>query len=245
LKLINITIFKDAESNVNLVALNMPRIRAVLFDLGGTLVRTASTSEIFMRILRKHDVHIPSERICGSFPEVIDEMSLESFKLPYKEFWRIYNIKILKRLGIKENLKELADTLTSEWWENADLEIYSDVEETLNRLRQRKLKIGIISNGFKIDIHEILSRTGLENKFDVLVGVDDVGKPKPHKEIFLYALKNLHRKPHESLFVGDNPHTDYFGAEAAGLNPLLIDRDSKIQGRYRRIRDLREIINYL
>jgi len=223
----------------------MPRIKAVLFDLGGTLVKTAPASEIFTRILRKHGVYVPSERSCGSFPDVIDEMSVESFKLPYKEFWRIYNIRVLKRLGIKDNLEELADALTNEWWDNADLEIYSDVEETLNRLRRRKLRIGIISNGFKIDIDEILFRTGLVGKFDISVGVDDVGKPKPHKEIFLYALKKLHIKPYESIFVGDNPNTDYFGAEAAGLNPILIDRDDKFRGAYRRIRDLKEIINYL
>lgn len=223
----------------------MSIMKAVLFDLGGTLVRTAPIPEIFMRILRKHEVHLSSDRIEKAFPEVADEMSLESFKLPYKEFWRVYNMRVLKRFGVKGNLERIADILTEEWWDNADLEIYPEVKETLRTLRQRRLKIGIISNGFQTDIYEILSRTSLEDKFDITVGVDDIGKPKPHREIFLYALEKLKIKPYESLFVGDNPQTDYEGAEAAGLNPLLIDRSDKIQGAYRKIREIREIINYL
>jgi len=223
----------------------LPWLKAVLFDLGGTLVMTAPIPEIFMRILRNHDVHVPLGGSEEAFPEVTEEMSLEDFKLPYMEFWRIYNLRILKRLGVKGDLMRLADALTEEWWDNADLRVYPDVEDTLRMLRQRRLKIGIISNGFKIDIREILFRTGLEGKFDVTVGVDDVEKPKPHSEIFHYALEKLKIKPHEALFVGDNPETDYKGAEAAGLKSLLIDRDGKIRGQYRRIRDLREIINYL
>jgi len=225
--------------------LEMSNMKAVLFDLGGTLVKTAPIPEIFMRILRKHGVHLSLERSGKAFPEVIDEMGLESFKLSYREFWRLYNVRVLKRFGVKENLEKIADILTDEWWDNADLEIYPEVEETLRMLRRRRLKIGIISNGFQTDIHEILSRTGLESKFDVTVGVDDVGKPKPHREIFLYALEKLEIGPHESLFVGDDPQADYEGAEAAGLNPLLIDRSGKIQGGYRKIRELKEVTNYL
>jgi len=223
----------------------MAGLKAVLFDLGGTLVKTAPIPKIFLKILRKHNVHVSLDADSEEFPEVVEEMSLESFKLPYIEFWRAYNIRILKKLGIQGNLEQLADILTMEWWDNAELEVYPEVKDTLRTVKQRGLKTGIVSNGFQIDIREILSRTSLEGKFNVTVGVDDVGKPKPHAEIFNYALEKLKIKPHEALFVGDNPETDYKGAETASLRPLLIDRDDKIQGSYRKIRNLREIINYL
>jgi len=219
--------------------------KAVLFDLGGTLVRTAPIPEIFMKILRNHNVHLSLDGSEEAFPEIAEEMSLEAFKLPYMEFWRVYNLRMLERFGVKGDLERLADALTKEWWDNADLEVYPEVEETLGMLRQRGLRTGIISNGFQTDIHEILFRTNLEGKFDVTIGVDDVGKPKPHGEIFNYTLGKLKIKPHEALFVGDNPETDYKGAEAAGLKALLIDRNDKILGPYRKIRNLREIINYL
>ena len=223
----------------------MTSLRAVLFDLGGTLVRTAPIPEIFLKILRKHGVHVSLDVDENAFPELTEEMSLESFKLPYIEFWRIYNLRILERLGVQGDLKRLADILTEEWWDNAELEVYPEVKDTLRDLRRRKLKIGIISNGFQTDIREILLKTGLKGKFNITVGVDDVGKPKPHVEIFNYTLERLKIKPHEALFVGDDPEADYKGAESAGLKPLLIDREGKIQGPYQKIRNLREIISFL
>ena len=223
----------------------MPRLKAVLFDLDGTLTKTAPISEIFTRILRNHGISILLNESREAFLEVMKEMSLESFKMPYMEFWRAYNLRVLERFGVKGNLEELADALTREWWENADLEVYPEVEDVLKMPKQRGVKIGIISNGFQNDIHEILSRTNLKGKFDVIVGVDNVGKPKPHGEIFRYALKKLKVNPGEVLFVGDDPEADWKGAEAAGLKVLLIDRNNKIRGEYRKIRNLREIINYL
>jgi len=223
----------------------MAYLKAVLFDLDGTLVRTAPIPQIFLKILRNHNVHVPLDVDEKAFPEVVEEMSLESFKLPYIEFWRIYNMRVLKRLKVQGNLERLADILTEEWWDNAKLEVYPEVDDTLRELRWRRLKIGVVSNSFQNDIREILFRTGLEGKFNVTVGVDDVGKPKPYAEIFNCALEKLEIKPHEALFIGDNPKTDYKGSENAGLKPLLIDRDDKIQGPYRKIRSLREIINFL
>ena len=223
----------------------MSGVRAVLFDLGGTLIRTASIPDIFMRILRKHGINPPLSADETDFPRFMDEMSPESFRLPYMEFWRIYNIKILKRLGVKGDLEGIADMITLEWWDNADIEVYPDVPETLNMLRSRGLKTGIVSNGFQLDIREVLSRTGLEGIFEVTVGVDDVGEPKPRVKIFHRALELLKIKPCEAIFVGDDPKADYEGAMAAGMKPILIDRKGIIRGDYRRIRDLREIADYL
>ena len=223
----------------------MSGIKAVLFDLGGTLIKTDPVPEIFLKILRKHGIHIPRKKAGEDFPELMKEMSIESFKLPYKVFWRIYNVKVLKRLGVKGNLEKIADIVTDEWWDNANLEVYEDAEETLEALRQRKISVGIVSNGFQKDIREVLSRTGLDGAFSIIVGVDDVGKPKPHREIFLYALEMLKVEPYEAIFVGDDPHADYEGAESVGMKPLLIDRKNIVQGDYRKIRDLRELISYL
>ena len=223
----------------------MSIIRAVLFDLGGTLIRTAPIPDIFMRILRKHGINPPLNADETDFPRFMDEMSPESFRLPYMEFWRIYNIKILRRLGVKDDLERIADMITLEWWDNADLEVYPDVPETLSMLRSRGLKTGTVSNGFQLDIREVLSRTGLEGMFEVTVGVDDVGEPKPRVKIFHHALELLKIKPYEAIFVGDDPKADYEGAMAAGMKPILIDRKGIIRGDYRRIRDLREIADYL
>jgi len=219
-------------------------IRAVLFDLGGTLVKTASTLTILKNILAKHGVQIPKFVDETVFEEISKEMS-EYYWMRYEKFWQTYNIKILKKLKIQNNLKELAKVIDREWWDNAGLTLYPEVEETVQMLRIKGLKLGIVSNGFRKDIDEILLRVGLTGKFDVAIGVDDAGAPKPEIRIFQRALDELSVSPDETIFVGDNLEADYKGAEKAGLKPLLINRDNKVLENLNKISSLKEVTQYL
>jgi len=220
-------------------------LKAVLFDLGGTLIKNAPVPEILGRILALQGIQKPLAQIASAFKEVEEQLNPEDYMLPYKVFWRLFNGRILIRLDIRTNLEGLADAVTDAWWSNAELELYPDVKETLTELRKKGLKMGIVTNGFQKDIDDILSRTSLTGLFDVTVGVDAVGKPKPDRAIFLYALKKLGVAPQETVFVGDNPTADYEGAKNAGLNPLLIDRDGQRPGRFAKILDLGELSKYL
>jgi len=220
-------------------------LKAVLFDLGGTLIKTTPVPEILKRILERYGIKRSSEEIASAQCEVEEQLSLEDYALPASEFWFLWNMKILKKLNVHENIKALAEGIAKRWWSNACVELYPNVKETLKKLKEEGLKIGVVTNGFQSDIDEILARTCLSNFFDVTVGVDAVGKPKPSEEIFLYALKKLRFSAKETLFVGDNPETDYVGAEKAGLKALLIDRDNKMCRRIRKIQDLSEIMKYL
>lgn len=221
------------------------RFKAVLFDLGGTLIKTAPVSEILRRILEAYGVQKPLSEVESAQKEADDQLTLRDYALPSDEFWIKWNMKILKRLGVERNLQYLARVIAEKWWDFADLELYPDVTETLNYLRQRGLKTGLVTNGFKSDIDEILPRVGLSGCFDVTIGVDAVGKPKPNKEIFLLALNRVNVHPHEAIFVGDSLEIDYEGAEKAGLTTLLIDREDKAKSNVRKIRKLTEIKEYL
>ncbi|MEM2887935.1 MAG: HAD-IA family hydrolase [Candidatus Bathyarchaeia archaeon] len=219
-------------------------IKAVLFDLGGTLVKTASTLTIFNRILAKHGVQVQTTVDEKIFNEVFQEMS-EKYWMEYEKFWQTYNIRILRKLGIQSNLEELADIIDKEWWTHAELSLYPDVKDTILMLRRKGLKLGIVSNGLRKDIKEILLRVSLTGKFDVTVGVDDAGASKPDKRIFQRALNELTVSPNEAIFVGDNLEADYKGAENAGLKPLLIDRGNKVLGNLNKIHCLKEVMQYL
>ena len=220
-------------------------MKAVLFDLGWTLIKNAPVPEIFSRILVKHGIQRPLEQINSALKEVNEQVRLEDYSLSYDDFWTLYNSKILRRLGIHENVEELATSVNDEWWDNSDVDVYPDVKETLRALKERGVKIGIVTNGFQVDIDEILKRTTMTGLFDVTVGADAVKKPKPHKEIFLYALNMLEVLPQDALFVGDNPELDYDGAGKVGLVPVLIDRDNQATGEITKTKDLREITGFL
>ncbi|MGQ9641121.1 MAG: HAD family hydrolase [Candidatus Bathycorpusculaceae bacterium] len=130
-------------------------------------------------------------------------------------------------LEIKDNALTLAKAIDREWWEYADTSLYPDALAVLHKLRERKVKIGIITNTFKYDLEKVLSKLNLKGFFDIEVTIDVAGKAKPEKEIFIYALNKLGLKPAEALFVGDELEVDYEGALKAGLNALLIDRENK------------------
>ncbi|MEM2936279.1 MAG: HAD family hydrolase, partial [Candidatus Bathyarchaeia archaeon] len=187
-------------------------MKVVLFDLGGALIRTADVPEIFRRILEAHRIRSSLEEVSLAHRESEKQLRPEDYVMPSDEFWTRWNLRILEQLRIHENAQSLARTIAEQWWDYSDLELYPDVEETLKQLKNMGLKIGLVTNGFQSDIDQILPRVGLANFFDVTVGVDAVGKTKPSREIFLYALKKLGVSPQEALFVGDQIETDYEGA---------------------------------
>lgn len=216
-------------------------VKAVLFDLGGTLIKTAPPPEIIRRILAKYHIKRDPRDIALAHENAEKSMAPEDYRLPYYDFWIKWNIKILAALDIYENADFLARVLVDEWWDNADVEPYPDAEEALTGLKSIGMKIGIITNAFEKDIEEILARVNLPRIFDVKVGIDTVGKPKPSPEIFRHALRLLNIQPSEAIFVGDDIEKDYYGAIKAGLRAILLDRGNAIQGNLIRIRDLREL----
>ncbi len=222
-----------------------PRVKAVLFDLGGTLVHTTEIPEVYKMMLEAHGIKRSLEEISHAHEETEKHLDIQKLAVLFEEYWIRWNLQILKRLGIRENMRALAETIANRWWDYSDVELYPDVEETLQQLRETGLKIGIVTNGLESDYREILQKVGLLDFFDVAVGVDTVGKMKPHREMFLYALNKLEVSPSETLFVGDQLEQDYEGAKGAGLRPLLIDRDDVIGSKVEKIRSLKEITKYL
>ena len=220
-------------------------MKAVLFDLGGTLINTAEIFEIWRRILEAHGIKRSLDEISLAHKETEKQLNPKDYPRLSDDFYIIWNLHILKKLGIRKNVQLLARKISEEWWDYSDVRLYPDAEEALKQLKRMGLKTGLVTNAFQSDIDQILPRVGLANFFDVAVGVDAVGKTKPDRESFLYALKKLGVAPQEALFVGDQIETDYEGARKAGLKALLIDREDKIRKRVKKIRNLKEVNAHL
>jgi 2-haloalkanoic acid dehalogenase type II len=222
-------------------------LKAVLFDLGGTLVKAASPPEIIGRILEEYGIKKSLDEIALAHEAAEKNMNTEDYRLPYYEFWVKWNTNILEALRIHDDINFLARVLVDEWWDNADVESYPDAEPTLVGLKNMGLKIGIVTNAFKRDIEDIFARVKLPSVFDIYVGIDAVGKPKPNSEIFIYAVKALNIQPNEALFVGDSLENDYIGALNAGLRAVLIDRNCVFSSKANlaKIKNLRELLDLI
>jgi len=222
-----------------------PKFKAVLFDLGGTLVKTVEPPETYRRILEIYGVKASIESLAKAHRKQQEKFGDEEMAEKGPALWVKWNARVLERVGIRDNDDFLARKIDELWFDYAGLEIYSDVIEALDNLKNKKAKIGIVTNGFEKDYQKILQRLSLEGYFDAVVGIDACHKAKPHKEIFLCAINRLQVHPEETIFVGDSMKHDYEGAEKVGLKPLLILREGTAPSGVETITSLTQVLRYV
>ena len=94
--------------------------------------------------------------------------------------------------------------------------VYESVPEVVEALSSRGLSLGIVSTKFRRRIRFILQREGLADRFEVIVGGEDVTDHKPDPAGLLMALGMMERSSSEALYVGDSV-VDAETAERAGV----------------------------
>ena len=90
------------------------------------------------------------------------------------------------------------------------------VPETIERLKQRAVPLGIVSTKFRYRIEAVLIRENLLKEFSVIVGGEDVPEHKPDPQGLCTAIERLGRAPTHCLYVGDSV-TDAETARRAGV----------------------------
>jgi HAD superfamily hydrolase (TIGR01549 family) len=227
-------------------------IKAVLFDMGNTLVKYNynTPEEVFQKILFSLGISRSLDNIKKAFVKAEKEaketnlLSL-SGKIKCEDFWYRWDSLVLKHLKVEEN-KELPGIIHSKWMKFVDCTLYPEVREVMSELKRREMKIGLISNAYEGEIDLVLEKADLDRAtFDIIVGVDTTRKVKPNPDIFKYVIGNLNVKLREALFIGDSVDVDYKGAENAGIHALLIHRKGKQQSSVKTIKNLKEILSQI
>ncbi len=77
------------------------------------------------------------------------------------------------------------------------------VEKTLELLNQQQIRLAVCSNKPSAITRKLVSYLGLTNRFDLVLGPEDVEAPKPHPAMLLHALKIFGVPKKQSLYVGD------------------------------------------
>jgi HAD superfamily hydrolase (TIGR01549 family) len=106
--------------------------------------------------------------------------------------------------------------------ELASIRLFPDVVATLQKVRERGLKIGIASNLAAPYAEPLLRLLPFEP--DACAWSFEVGYLKPDPRIFSWICEQLEVRANESLMIGDTLKDDYAGALASGLNALHLDR---------------------
>ncbi len=158
-----------------------------------------------------------------------------------RDFWRSFVQEVLARVGGGPLPEGLLDDLVEHFARPESWSLYPEVLEVLTALRERGLKLFVVSN-WDSKLPALLDRLDLTRHFDGVVVSALVGASKPAREIFDTALSLAGVAADEALHVGDSPSEDYEGARNAGLPALLLDRAGVARDGFESIRSLQEIL---
>jgi putative hydrolase of the HAD superfamily len=124
--------------------------------------------------------------------------------------------------------------------------ITQDTESTLHNLRDRGIKLGIITNGPTVWQSRKIDALGIAPLFDAIVISGNEGFEKPDPRIFAVALERCRAMPAESMFVGDHPEADIRGAKGAGMVPVWKQMTYwEVPGDVARIEKISEVVSLL
>jgi 2-phosphoglycolate phosphatase len=107
--------------------------------------------------------------------------------------------------------------------------LFPGVAETLAALKAIPLQLAICSNKPRALTLELLDYFALAPMIDLVLGPEDVPRPKPAPEMLLQALARLHIKAREALYVGDMV-VDIETARAAGVAVWVVPTGSDERG---------------
>lgn len=198
------------------------RIRAVLFDLGGTLVdmRDFLALEEFAN---RAGLSVDADTLAHWTAEMRDENDRQGEKWSLEEFWR----KVLEgAMGAPVPPAQWTTFFQAASTHQFPAHLFSDVRLCLDELKDHRLKLGVLTNHIsEQSARQVLARAGVLGYFETVVasGTERVAKPDPR--IFHRGVERLKVQPKETLYVGDQRHTDVLAAEKAGLLGLWLHRD--------------------
>jgi len=209
-------------------------INTIFFDLYGTLAGfSPDRYEIQSKACGKFGYYVTRNGITKGYARADNLMSKQNQIYPIRKmnpeekriFFSEYQILILS--GDKISIKEETATKIWNYIQKIpyDLACYKDVYSSLNNLKAKGIKLGLISN-MNTNGVELSSRLGLSTYLDFIITSKDANSEKPHPEIFIKALEKARVTPGNCIHVGDQIISDINGAKNAGIMPVLIDRDN-------------------
>ncbi len=183
-------------------------IKAVLFDLDGTLVdfklKVVELKQELLTVLREMNL-VLDERFLSEPIQVIFE---EAERVVLAESQGEFLDRVLG------SMRSIIDRYEIEGFRDTSLR--DEAHRILNWLKSKKLKLALVTNDGSKATDYVLGKFGLRNYWDSIVTRDDVKKWKPHPEPLLKASRLLEVEPHSCLFVGDS-RIDVRAAKASGI----------------------------
>ena len=195
-------------------------VQAVIFDWGGTLTpwHTVDLGGLWQTVCAEHYADGRAAEVAAA----VHAAELELWQVANREHRSSTLQHVFDRAGVSPTEAFLASY--SRAWEP---HTYTDPDAPalLGHLRQRGIKVGVLSNTFwPRDWHEeIFRRDGVLGLIDGAVYTSEIDWTKPHPEAFRAAMAAIGvSDPAGCVFVGDRPFDDVHGAQQAGMRAVLV-----------------------
>jgi len=205
-------------------------IEAVLFDIYGTLIHIKTdeqdleTYRCLSKWLSYHGISVRPAELKELYLRTVNKMLEETGeKYPEVDLTNVFRRMFMARASesqLDKSLLEMAVT-TFRSCSRRHIDIYPNVKETLEKLKRKNYKLGIVSNAQKVFTIPELRMFNLEKYFDKIVISSDFGFKKPDPRLFKIALDALKVKASTSVFVG-NDAVDVEGAQSVGMKAILL-----------------------
>ena len=226
-------------------------VKAVFFDMYGTLAGfSPSRYELQSQACADFGIEVTPEGTTRGYAAADAYMNEQNAVHPIRlrdddgeaRFFAEYERLVLRGSGLEVTAEQALKVFRRLRQIPHSLVPFDDVVPTLVQLRSRGLTLGLISNIDKGG-SELAEGLGLTGHLDLTVTSSEVGADKPDPAIFQAALARADADAEEAVHVGDQPTSDVEGALAAGISPILLDRDGNHGGydRCPRIETLREL----
>ncbi|MTI80466.1 MAG: HAD-IA family hydrolase [Firmicutes bacterium] len=196
-------------------------VKAVIFDLDDTLI----SERQFIKSGYRHLSKILSKRF-GEEEDNFYQLLLELFNsIPKNVFNRLFD-----KLGInytQENIFELVEEYRNHL---PTLDLFEDVEPCLNELKNRSIKVGIITDGYASSQRQKLKAIKAIDFVNEIIVTDELGRDywKPHPRAFEMMKEKMNVDFHEMIYVGDNPEKDFYIGKTLSIKTARIVRPTNI-----------------
>jgi putative hydrolase of the HAD superfamily len=209
-------------------------IKAILFDVGGTLrtsVRNSNTLRTnLVQILELAGIAgLPEEwadRIKQRESAYYRWATLSMIELNEVDLWAKWLLPEADPYRVKSNAVLLNKLLRDAKSRKIPLD---DMADTIRELARRGYKLGIISNTTStIETPAMLAEEGLTDLMDTVILSSKHGRRKPHPSLFLQAAREIGVDPGQAAYVGDRPSRDVVGAREAGFAEVIIIQSKKV-----------------
>ena len=198
----------------------MKNIKAIIFDAYGTLFDVNSAAEKC-----KDKIGDKWEGFSNYWRTTQLEYTwLRTLMNRHEDFWRVTEDSLDKSMAVFDINPSMRSELLDLY---KVLSTFPEVNEVLNKLKEKNYKLAILSNGTPALLNELVKSNNLDNIFNDIFSIEEVKVYKPHSNVYNIPVKKYQIQKEEVAYLSANTF-DVSASGNYGFNPVWVNRNNGV-----------------